>query len=126
MSKTCIALNFSLMFSVCLIVILSLSSVKKSFLIATVFWRVSLRYFLALLWFSKMTMMSGSTIRCVGIVFCMYLMMVWYQPATTHCMLQCMERRFQYPSACIVFGLSKKSAKVVLSLTLQVDGEKSK
>mmetsp|Transcript_61567 Transcript_61567/g.74047 ORF Transcript_61567/g.74047 Transcript_61567/m.74047 type:complete len:363 (+) Transcript_61567:326-1414(+) len=47
---------------------------------------------------------------------------VRYRPGTTHRTLQCMERHFQYPSACIVFGLSKKSAWAVSSLTLKVDG----
>ena len=47
---------------------------------------------------------------------------VRYRPGTTHRTLQCMERHFQYPSACIVFWLPKKSASVVSSLTLKVDG----
>ena len=48
---------------------------------------------------------------------------VRYRPDTTHRTLQCMEERFQYPSACMVFGLSKESARVVSSLTVKFDGK---
>jgi hypothetical protein len=48
---------------------------------------------------------------------------VRYRPDTTHRTLQCMEEyRFHYPSACVVFGLSKKSTWGVSSHTLKIDG----